>query len=108
MTLHSKVHESLTVEHGRLLPAPRIAPGDALGHFLRKSLPRTPPILRAKLWGLSSAGRAPDLHSGGQEFDPPRLHHFFFGYLKETKMMIGSSRASADVFDRPIGRFDIV
>ena len=25
--------------------------------------------------GLSSAGRAPDLHSGGQEFDPPRLHH---------------------------------
>ena len=25
-------------------------------------------------WGLSSAGRAPDLHSGGQEFDPPRLH----------------------------------
>nr|ADI18328.1 hypothetical protein [uncultured Rhodobacterales bacterium HF4000_03E16] len=24
--------------------------------------------------GLSSAGRAPDLHSGGQEFDPPRLH----------------------------------
>ena len=27
------------------------------------------------LRGLSSAGRAPDLHSGGQEFDPPRLHH---------------------------------
>ena len=27
------------------------------------------------MWGLSSAGRAPDLHSGGQEFDPPRLHH---------------------------------
>jgi hypothetical protein len=26
--------------------------------------------------GLSSAGRAPDLHSGGQEFDPPRLHQF--------------------------------
>ena len=28
----------------------------------------------SKVWGLSSAGRAPDLHSGGQEFDPPRLH----------------------------------
>jgi hypothetical protein len=28
-------------------------------------------------WGLSSAGRAPDLHSGGQEFDPPRLHQDF-------------------------------
>ena len=29
------------------------------------------------VWGLSSAGRAPDLHSGGQEFDPPRLHQAF-------------------------------
>ena len=26
-------------------------------------------------WGHSSAGRAPALHAGGQEFDPPRLHH---------------------------------
>jgi hypothetical protein len=24
--------------------------------------------------GLSSAGRAPDLHSGGHRFDPDRLH----------------------------------
>jgi hypothetical protein len=23
---------------------------------------------------LSSVGRAPDLHSGGQEFDPPSVH----------------------------------
>ena len=30
-----------------------------------------------QIWGLSSAGRAPDLHSGGQEFDPPRLHQRF-------------------------------
>ena len=28
------------------------------------------------LWGCSSAGRAPALHAGGQEFDPPRLHQF--------------------------------
>ena len=27
------------------------------------------------LWGVSSAGRAPALHAGGQEFDPPTLHH---------------------------------
>ena len=27
--------------------------------------------------GLSSAGRAPALHAGGQGFDPPRLHHIF-------------------------------
>ena len=28
-------------------------------------------------WGLSSAGRAPALHAGGQRFDPARLHHFY-------------------------------
>ena len=27
-----------------------------------------------KIWGCSSAGRAPALHAGGQEFDPPQLH----------------------------------
>ena len=27
------------------------------------------------LWGCSSAGRAPALQAGGQEFDPPHLHH---------------------------------
>ena len=25
--------------------------------------------------GLSSAGRAPALHAGGQEFESPSLHH---------------------------------
>ena len=25
-------------------------------------------------WGCSSAGRAPVLHAGGQEFDSPHLH----------------------------------
>jgi hypothetical protein len=28
---------------------------------------------------LSSAGRAPDLHSGGQRFDPVRIHTFWIG-----------------------------
>jgi hypothetical protein len=27
-------------------------------------------------WGISSAGRAPALHVGGQRFDPAILHHF--------------------------------
>ena len=27
------------------------------------------------LWGISSAGRAPALHAGGQEFESPILHH---------------------------------
>ena len=28
------------------------------------------------MWGISSAGRAPALHAGGQRFDPAILHHF--------------------------------
>ena len=28
-------------------------------------------------WGISSAGRAPALHAGGQRFDPAILHHFW-------------------------------
>ena len=27
--------------------------------------------------GCSSAGRAPALHAGGQEFEPPHLHHIW-------------------------------
>ena len=34
------------------------------------------PVFPTIYWGLSSAGRAPALHAGGQEFDPPRLHQF--------------------------------
>ena len=30
-----------------------------------------------KLGGHSSAGRAPALHAGGREFDPPWLHQTF-------------------------------
>jgi hypothetical protein len=29
------------------------------------------------IWGISSAGRAPALHAGGQRFDPVILHHLF-------------------------------
>ena len=29
-----------------------------------------------KIWGCSSAGRAPALQAGGQEFDSPHLHQF--------------------------------
>ena len=29
-----------------------------------------------KKWGLSSAGRAPALHAGGQRFDPASLHQY--------------------------------
>ena len=30
---------------------------------------------RWQIWGISSAGRAPRLHRGGQRFDPAMLHH---------------------------------
>ena len=30
-------------------------------------------------WGCSSAGRAPALQAGGQEFDPPHLHQKVLG-----------------------------
>ena len=33
------------------------------------------------LWGISSVGRAPALHAGGQEFEPPILQN----YLKSLK-----------------------
>ena len=32
----------------------------------------------SNLWGISSAGRAPALHAGGQRFDPAILHHLLF------------------------------
>ena len=34
--------------------------------------------------GCSSAGRAPALQAGGQEFDPPHLHHLL-SFSKESK-----------------------
>ena len=42
--------------------------------------------------GLSSAGRAPDLHSGGQRFDPVRLHQDIHKIIKTT----------CGGFDRPV------
>jgi hypothetical protein len=38
----------------------------------------------AVCWGHSSAGRAPDLHSGGRRFDPVWLHHFPFAGGRHT------------------------
>ena len=35
-------------------------------------------------WGHSSAGRAPALHAGGREFDPPWLHQRLLGGVKSN------------------------
>ena len=44
-------------------------------------------VFMRQLWGCSSAGRAPALHAGGQEFDPPHLHQRVSGIERtaETK-----------------------
>ena len=39
----------------------------------------------AEVWGLSSAGRAPALHAGGQRFDPARLHQQLAGEGKKSE-----------------------
>ena len=45
----------------------------------RRSNPRRLSVQKVKR-GRSSAGRAPALHAGGQEFDPPRLHQIRFNH----------------------------
>ena len=45
-----------------------MAAGHGLDHIAEK---------KRRGWGLSSAGRAPAWHAGGQRFDPARLHQFF-------------------------------
>ena len=46
-----------------------------------------------KIRGLSSAGRAPALHAGGQRFDPARLH-FFKNYYSYYGGVAQLARAS--------------
>ena len=41
------------------------------------------------MWGISSAGRAPALHAGGQRFDPAILHHLC-KLLRDGKLNISS------------------
>ena len=38
-------------------------------------------------WGLSSAGRAPALHAGGQRFDPAILHHIYRGNSPKMQLI---------------------
>ena len=47
----------------------------------------------SKSWGCSSAGRAPALQAGGQEFDPPHLHHVSLKKEKATRMLLVNHRA---------------
>ena len=44
------------------------------------------------IWGRSSAGRAPALQAGGQEFDSPRLHHLFLSGVNPIQVVLSKSR----------------
>ena len=49
-------------------------------------------------WGRSSAGRAPALQAGGQEFDSPRLHHLFSkGYTKQSERFVNDTVRRIDL-----------
>ena len=45
-------------------------------------------IKRQVNWGHSSAGRAPALHAGGREFDPPWLHQLYNVWRWEQKVAV--------------------
>ena len=44
---------------------PAVTPGESRMQGTKQTTP---------IWGCSSVGRAPDLHSGGRQFDPDQLH----------------------------------
>lgn len=52
------------------------------------------------MWGIGSAGRAPALHAGGQEFESPILHHLIKGLL--------SSPFFNAIFPTPSGSFGLI
>ena len=61
-------------------------------------------------WGFSSAGRAPALHAGGQEFESPILHHLnqepkrLFFSINDIRSMLLCIRE----FDRKYHEFDML
>src|SRR6185436_10693520 len=50
-------------------------------------------------WGSSSVGRAPRSQCGGQEFDPPLLHHLFStNYSRRQRWLFWRSGQYLDIF----------
>ena len=54
-------------------------------------------------WGISSAGRAPALHAGGQEFESPNLHH-----LKQVVLTKLAPRGAFLVCSSPVPHEQII
>ena len=74
-------------------------------HHLAKVGVASSNLVFRSIWGLSSDGRAPALHAGGQRFDPARLHQFYiiyYGGLAQLARASGSYPGGRG-FD-PLGR----
>ena len=60
-------------------PSDAVLRTKALGHIVQ--VPKINFINKIYFWACSSAGRALDLHSRGQEFDPPQVHKILEAYM---------------------------
>ena len=55
---------------------------------------------REAYWGRSSAGRAPALQAGGQEFDSPRLHQSLISGLTFSRTAFLCAKKDAHAYER--------
>ncbi len=76
MTTNQEVTGSTPVGRTILREVAQLGRALGLGPRGRRFESCLPDILKI-IWGLSSDGRAPALHAGGQRFDPASLHHIF-------------------------------
>jgi hypothetical protein len=60
-----------------MLPPPTSTSGSLLVRTPRQGSWKLGSIPRQMTGGISSVGSAPDLHSGGQRFEPAILHEFY-------------------------------
>ena len=54
------------------------------------------------MWGFSSAGRAPALHAGGQEFESPNLQKIEVRFFFTSIFLCREMRSSKLEFEREV------
>ena len=57
---------------------------------------------QTRMWGFSSAGRAPALHAGGQEFESPNLHQK--RPLKRSFLVLNFNYSQTHIFNKIVIR----
>ena len=75
MTTNQEVIGSTPIGRTNLREVAQLGRALGLGPRGRRFESCLPDSLKIYIWGLSSDGRAPALHAGGQRFDPASLHH---------------------------------